>query len=159
MVGWPFNNFGGAVLGAKNPRHFVWLMTLLVLLLSACASNRGPQAGQRYAILYTGGSRRAEAIFPVQIYHLDGKEISSDNQSRHIEPGIHTIKARGIVDRNLVAGLRTDPSRANNARLVFNFQSGRRYFIGVIADSDRRAEWRLVVWKTEDIDAGTLDFD
>ena len=143
----------------RNPQRTLWLIPFIVLLLGACATERGPKAGQRYAIVHTAGSRKAEAIFPVVIYKLDGREISTERPSRKLKPGIHRINARAIVDRNLVAGLKTDLSRENNAPLVFNFQSGRRYFVGIKANSDRRADWRLVVWKIEDIEAGTLDLD
>ena len=138
----------------------VLMVSLLTALLFACASHeRGPQADDRYVIVYTGGSRKAEGIFPVQIYNIDGREITAERNAHRLTPGIHAIKARALVDRSLVPGVSRDLSRGSNEPLVVNLQSGYRYFIGVKAESSRRSEWQLVVWKKEPVEAGTLDFD
>jgi len=50
-------------------------------------------------------------------------------------------------------------SRGGTPSLTYNFQSGVRYFIGVKADSPRRADWELVVWKEEEMREGALDFE
>ncbi len=142
--------------------------------LMGCATDptTSPRAGERYAIIETGASRKADHIFPVLISRLNDTRISitADDLSRgrgghfprarhvfKVTPGTHTIHAMGLVDRNMVPGLSVDLSRDNNEPLTHNFQSGTRYFIGLKADSARRADWELVIWKTEKIEAGTLD--
>lgn len=139
----------------------LFLILALFLLATACA--RGPttdlKAGERYSILYTAGSRKAEGIFPVVIYNIDGKEITSERNSHQLPPGRHTIKARGVVDRSWVPGLSKDLSRDGATSLTYQFESGTRYFIGLKAASSRRAEWELVVWKEELVSEGALGFD
>ncbi len=145
---------------------------LLAATLISCAQHGGPQAGQRYAVLQTGDSRLAEAIFPVEIYNIDGKEqtvgfvdnndlkrMRVDRPIRRITPGTHTIKARAIVDRSFVRGISRDLSRSRASSLTHHFVSGKRYFIGLKADGPRRADWKLVVWKEEDIKQGLIDSD
>lgn len=148
------------------------LLICLTGLLIGCAQHGGPQAGQRYAVLQTGDSRLAEAIFPVEIYNIDGQELTTarvrnddllrrrvDRPIRHITPGTHTIKARAVVDRRYVRGISRDLSRSESASLTHHFVSGKRYFIGLKADGPRRADWTLVVWKEEDIQQGLLETD
>ncbi len=142
------------------------------LLLTACTSQGGPKAGQRYAILQTGDSRLAQQIFPVEIYNIDGEEQNTgfvDNNNlnrirvqrpiRHIEPGLHTIKARAVVDRRYVPGLTRDLSSGKIKPLTHRFMSGKRYFIGLKADSARSADWELVIWKEEAVEQGLVDLD
>lgn len=147
-------------------------LTVIVslLLIVACSSHGGPKAGQRYAVLQTGDSRLAQHIFPVEIYNIDGEEqntgrvnnnnlnrIRVDRPIRHIEPGVHTIKARAFVDRRYVPGLTRDISNGKIEPLTHRFVSGKRYFIGLKADTSRSADWQLVIWKEEEIEQGLID--
>ena len=147
----------------------------LIVLLVACASNnpRSPRADERYAVLQTSASRKAEGIFPVLITELDGRPLSitqhdlrgfdrgyfSGRSFYRVTPGRHVIRAMGAVDRSLVPGLDRDLSRDEPMVLDANFVSGKRYFIGLKAQGSRAADWELVIWKTEDIEEGTLDLD
>ncbi|MEM9304393.1 MAG: hypothetical protein AAGE01_19940 [Pseudomonadota bacterium] len=152
----------------------ILLLPALAALLAACASDpvQEPVAGQRYAIIETGASRKAEGIFPVLLTRIDDKRITvtADDLRRgrqghfpnarsvfRVAPGQHSLEAMGMVDRRYVPGLSQDLSRDNSEPLVANFQSGTRYFVGIKADSARRAEWRLVIWKTEAVDEGAID--
>jgi hypothetical protein len=149
-------------------------LVVMSLLLASCASDpvQEPVAGQRYAIIETGASRKAEGIFPVLLTAIDDDRISitPDDLRRgrqghfpnarsvfRISPGTHRLQAMGLVDRRYVPGLSTDLSRDNDEPLVANFQSGTRYFVGLKADSSRRAEWKLVIWKTEAVEEGAID--
>ena len=153
-----------AVYPVPHPEAINLLRTcllLMTLLVTACASSprQHPQASERYALVQTGTTRLAHGIFPVQIYNIDGKEIHTDRQLHQIAPGVHTIAARAQVNRNLIRGVSRDPAGRGSEPLTFNFQSGRRYFLGLKATSPRSADWRLVVWKVEDVNAGALLID
>lgn len=134
---------------------------MLAVVLAACGSapDTRPMAGERYALIQTGDTRLAHGIFPVAIYNIDGREIHSDRVLHRIEPGQHTIAARAAVDRRLVRGVSRDPVARGSPPLTFNFQSGRRYFLGLKAEGSRSRDWRLVIWKVEDVEAGTVALD
>ncbi len=142
-------------------RFSLVLLLPSLALLSACATgpDTGPMAGERYALILTDVSRRAERIFPVEIYRIDDQEIRDPRGQRPIEPGVHTIRARGIVNRDLVPGLTRDLSRGGPQEITVNFQSGYRYFLGLKADSPRREDWELVVWKIEEVEAGMVKLE
>lgn len=133
-------------------------IAILALLLGACgtAPDTRPMAGERYALIQTGTTRLAHGIFPVAIYNIDGKEIHSDRLLHKVKPGVHTIAARAAVDRRLLSGVSKDPTARGSEPLTYNFQSGRRYFLGLKAEGSRSRDWRLVVWKIEDVEAGTV---
>ncbi len=137
------------------------LIFLASLFLMGCATgpDTGPMAGQRYSLVQTQASRRAEQIFPVQIYRIDDKEIRDDRAQHKLEPGVHTLRARAVIERDLVPGLSRDLSRGGAQEITHNFQSGYRYFIGLKADGPRRQDWHLVIWKTEEVRAGTVSLD
>lgn len=137
------------------------LLLLNLALLTACATgpDTSPMAGERYALVQTQASRRAHQIFPVQIYRIDDKEIRDDRAQHKLSPGVHTLRASAVMDRGLVPGLKRDLSRGGPQEITFHFQSGYRYFIGLKADSPRRADWELVIWKTEEVEAGTVSLD
>ena len=135
-------------------------LLFIVVVLAGCAGGprHAPLAGQRYALIQTKVGRSAQRIFPVEIYSIDGREVSRGPGLRKVAPGVHTIKARARVNRDLIPGT----GRGNSAggdTLTHNFQSGRRYFVGLKADKPRSADWELVIWKIEDVEAGTLDLE
>ena len=137
------------------------LLLALALLLTACTGGQGTQlkAGQRYATVYTAAHRKSEGIFPVVIYSIDGQKKTGERNLYQLPPGQHTIEARGIVDMDWVSAMSRDLTRENSPPLVFNFQSGTRYYIGLKASSSRRTEWELVIWKQQEVDEGVLGFD
>lgn len=133
----------------------------LTLMLGSCASapDTSPMAGERYSLVQTQASRRAHRIFPIQIYRIDDKEVRDDRAQHKLTPGEHTLRARAIINRDLVPGISRDLSRDGAQEITHNFQSGYRYFIGLKADSSRREDWHLVIWKTEEVKAGTVSLD
>ena len=138
-----------------------FLSFALALLLGACAGGASTElkAGQRYATVYTAAHRKSEGLFPVVIYSIDGQKKTGDRNLYQLPPGRHTIEAWGIVDLDWVSTMSRDLSRENTAPLVFNFQSGTRYYIGLKASASRREDWQLVIWKQEEVDEGVLGFD
>ncbi|MDX1569981.1 MAG: hypothetical protein R3200_05800 [Xanthomonadales bacterium] len=154
-------------------RALMLLLALLTSWLVGCASEpiESPRAGERYAIIETSASRKADGIFPVLITAIDDRRYNTapDDLRRAeagfpygrthftVAPGTHRIKALAVVDRRYVPGVSRDVSYGGDDVLEENFQSGVRYFVGLKADSPRRADWQLVIWKKEEIEAGTLD--
>jgi len=138
------------------------MIFLCLLMLGACASGpeTSPRVGQRYAIIQTSPGRATEGIFPVEIYNIDGKEINSRRTFHRIEPGKHSLNARAFVDQRALRGLSKDLTRGrSHPPLVYNFQSGVRYFIGLKADDTRSKNWQLVVWDQEELKSGQLKLD
>ncbi|MDJ0655155.1 MAG: hypothetical protein QNJ40_13420 [Xanthomonadales bacterium] len=131
------------------------------LAATACGSSleRGPMAGQRFATLVTEGASRARGIYPVQIYKLDGREINTQQTIHRIEPGVHTIQARALADWGLSQTTRRTARREPPPVLEFNFQSGRRYFLGMKAPEPGETRWQLVIYRTEDVEEGTIRID
>ncbi len=140
-------------------RSILILVTTIFLFGCASEPRTGPRAADRYAVIYTDGQRLAQQIFPVEVYRIDGEETLHRSGYLRLPSGTHTLRARAIVDRSLVPGLTKDLSRSGPQEITQHFQSGVRYFLGLKADSQRRANWKLVVWKEEPIEEGTLPLD
>ena len=91
-------------------------------------------------------------LYAVEIYRVDGQEIPLRGGSVWLKPGRHEINAisDGPVNRGFVPGLRADRSFPSSKPLVLDVEAGKVYYVALKADSSRRENWELVVWKTED---------
>jgi len=100
----------------------------------------------------TGTGQPADCLAPVAISRIDGVRRVVPASGFLIEPGIHAINGRVTLDTTK-CGLEDGDLRGGSATdLVVDFETGKTYHIAYDHRSQHMAEWRLVVWKVEQLD-------
>lgn len=132
------------------------LITLGAAILTACGgvdnSRFIAQPSEPHGQVITSVDLPGQYLYAVKINKVDGQEIPARRSSVWLKPGRHEI---GTVDasplsRSFIPGLAGDRSVPSSDPLVLNVEAGKIYYVGLKADSGRRGDWKLVVWKTED---------
>ncbi len=132
------------------------LIALTAVVLTACGgvdnSRFIAQPHEPHGQVITSVDLPAQYLYAVKINKVDGQEIPARRSSVWLKPGRHEI---GTVDastlsRSFVPGLAGDRSFPPTEPLVLDVEAGKIYYVGLKADSGRREDWKLVVWKTED---------
>ncbi|GAB4123406.1 MAG: hypothetical protein Tsb0027_21310 [Wenzhouxiangellaceae bacterium] len=105
-----------------------------------------------HGLVVTSVDLEAQNIYSVYAVAVNGQELARRENALWLKPGEHTIKAvnKTTLNRNFVPGLRGDRSRESMQPLTLDVEAGKTYYVGLKADSGRRADWQLVVWKIED---------
>lgn len=100
----------------------------------------------------TSHSQAAKCISPVRVNRIDGKEATVQRMGFNIEPGRHTISGSAIIDTSMCStvGRINNPPRA--APLEADFELGKVYYLGYDHSSRDRNDWKIVIWKIEDVD-------
>lgn len=135
-------------------KRSVIFMVLLVALMTAGTVLAKRSVGmvkpsEPHGVVIGSVDRPAQGLFAVRFVAVDGEEIADRNQGLWLSPGEHKVLAYGNVDRSYVRGVKRDFTWGNYEPLTINVEEGRRYYVAAKADSSRRNEWELVVWKVE----------
>lgn len=138
----------------KHTRPISSALTLLLVLLSTAtlAQDFIASPSEPHGLVVTSVDLEAQNIYSVYAVAVNGQELARRENALWLKPGEHTIKAvnKSTLNRNFVPGLRGDRSRESIQPLTLNVEAGKTYYVGLKADSGRRADWQLVVWKIED---------
>ena len=138
----------------KLNRLFSSAVTLLLVLLSTAtlAQDFIASPSEPHGLVVTSVDLEAQNIYSVYAVAVNGQELARRENALWLKPGEHTIKAvnKTTLNRNFVPGLRGDRSRESMQPLTLDVEAGKTYYVGLKADSGRRADWQLVVWKIED---------
>lgn len=138
----------------KHTRPISSALTLLLVLLSTAtpAQDFIANPSEPHGLVVTSVDLEAQNIYSVYAVAVNGQELARRENALWLKPGEHTIKAvnKSTLNRNFVPGLRGDRSRESMQPLTLNVEAGKTYYVGLKADSGRRADWQLVVWKIED---------
>ena len=101
------------------------------------------------ARVVTGTGRPLDCLAPVAITKIDGEPVSVSAKSFDIEPGLHRINGRAMLDTTHCPiddpYFRMYPAED----LEVNFELGFTYYIGYVHQSADPGEWQLVVWDIE----------
>ena len=100
--------------------------------------------------IVTQNGRPADCLSPIAINKIDGEQKVVPAQGFSIEPGVHTLNGRAIIDTTFCAVGRGGNIPGNAPDLEVDFEVGKTYYIGYDHKSVNRDDWRLVVWKVED---------
>ncbi len=99
-----------------------------------------------------------ECLAPVAISRIDGESRAVPAQGFLIEAGLHRINGRAVLDMAKCRPLETDQRIPPAADLAMDFKAGHVYYIAYDRSHTDSTEWRLVVWKVEQISAdGSAD--
>ncbi len=106
-------------------------------------------ASSDMAQVVTNGGRPVDCLSPVAVNKIDGQMKIVPSQGFKIEPGIHTLNARAILDTTFCKVGRGGNRGWYAPDLEVNFEAGKTYYIGYDHKSKNRDEWKLVVWKVK----------
>ena len=67
-----------------------------------------------------------------------------------IDPGVHTINGRAVLDTTHCPLLSHIHKPGAAPDLEVYFEAGKTYYIGYDHSPDDSADWKLVVWKVEE---------
>ena len=94
----------------------------------------------------------SECLAAIQIKTIDGHLKTLPSLGFDIEPGWHTMHGAAMIN------LKHCPVNEERSRveehvpeLEWLFEGGKKYYIGLDHSSPSRKNWRIVVWKVEDI--------
>ncbi len=106
-------------------------------------------ANSEMAQVVTQGGRPVDCLSPIAVNKIDGKMRIVPAQGFEIEPGVHTLNARAILDTTFCKVGRGGNRGGYAPDLEVNFEAGKTYYIGYDHKSKNRDDWKLVVWKVK----------
>jgi len=94
-------------------------------------------------------ARPEDCLAAIMVKRVDGEKRVIPGKEFLMEPGIHTINGKAILDTTHcpISDRRLQVSSAPD--LEVNFEIGNTYYIGYFHKSENPEEWQLVVWNIE----------
>jgi len=126
--------------------------TLVVPLSSAPTANK-------MARVLTSRGRPADCLAPVSVNRIDGEARVVSAKGFLIEPGIHTINGKAILDITHCPLIDSNLAIGRSADLEVDFKRGGTYYVGYYHAPANTDEWKLVVWHIEGIPDEVTPFD
>lgn len=111
----------------------------------------GEMTGSEMARLVTESPLPSDCLAPVVINRIDGAGLVAPGKGFLLEPGIHAINGLAILDTTKCQHLEGELEITNTADLEVNFEAGKTYYIAYDRTSPNPGDWKLVVWKVEQI--------
>jgi len=107
-------------------------------------------AAKKMARVLTSYGRPAECLAPVSVNRIDGETRVVSAKGFLIEPGIHTINGKAILDLTNCPLIDSNPIIGRAADLEVDFERGGTYHVGYYHAPANTKEWKLVVWHSEE---------
>jgi len=117
--------------------------TFVLPLSSALTANK-------MARVITSLGRPEECLAPVSVNRIDGENRVVSAKGFLIEPGIHTINGKAILDITNCPLIDNNPNIVSAADLEVDFAPGGTYHVGYYHAPANTDEWKLVVWHIEE---------
>ena len=115
----------------------------LVLPLSSATAATG------MARVITSGGRPEECLAPVSVTRIDGQHRVVSARGFLIEPGVHTINGRAMLDITNCPLIDSNPIIDSAADLEVEFEPVVTYHIAYFHAPANTKDWKLVVWHVE----------
>lgn len=123
-------------------------LILIVTTLAAFPAAADFAAGEMAQII-THGGRPVDCLSPIMVNKIDGRQRIVPAQGFKIEPGLHSINGRAILDTTFCKVGRGGNRGGYAPDLAMIFEAGKTYHVGYDHRSKNRDNWKLVVWKIE----------
>ena len=101
------------------------------------------------ARVITSKGRPADCLAPIAVNKIDGEKRLVSAQGFLIEPGVHTINGRAMLDLTDCPLSDSKLRISSAADLEVEFEPGSTYYIGYFHEPADTQEWKLVVWHIE----------
>jgi len=102
------------------------------------------------ARVLTSQGRPAECLAPVSVNRIDGETRVVSAKGFLIEPGIHTINGKAILDITNCPLIDSNLKMSSAVDLEVDFKPGGTYHVGYYHAPANTEEWKLVVWHIEE---------
>jgi len=99
----------------------------------------------------TTGRLPDECLAPVEITRIDGMRQAVSAQGFIIEPGLHRLNGRAVLDTTRCWPLDKDQHIPPAADLEVDFEAGKVYYLAYDRNHPDVNRWQLVVWKVEQL--------
>ncbi len=116
--------------------------TLVLPLSSALTVNN-------MARVITSKGRPADCLAPLAVNKIDGEKRVVPAQGFLIEPGVHTVNGKAMLDLTNCPLTDSNLHISSAADLEVEFEPGGTYYIGYFHEAANTEEWKLVVWHIE----------
>jgi hypothetical protein len=123
--------------------------TILMIAMLAALPASALLASSDMAQIVTQGGRPVDCLSPIAVNKIDGQQKILPTQGFKIEPGVHTLNGRAILDTTYCTVGRGGNRGGYAPDLEVDFEAGKTYHIGYDHRSTNRDDWKLVVWKVE----------
>lgn len=101
------------------------------------------------ARVLTSRGRPAECLAPITVDKIDGEDSVVSAKGFFIEPGVHTINGKAILDITNCPLFDSNPVIGTVGDLEVDFEPGATYYIGYFHAPANTQEWKLLVWHIE----------
>lgn len=105
------------------------------------------------AKVVTGNSFGEDCLAPVTVTRIDGVKQAMPEKGFLIEPGIHSVNGRAVLDLAKCRPLDDGQEIVRAADLQVNFEPGNIYYIAYDHSPRDTTDWKLVVWKVEQVES------
>ncbi|MDT8408020.1 MAG: hypothetical protein RQ741_00335 [Wenzhouxiangellaceae bacterium] len=127
-------------------------LSLAMPLASAFAQFASPS--EPHGLVTTLFDRPGQELYGVRITEVDGKLVGGAREKAvWLEPGEHTIQARGaVVDRGFRGGTTRTHEQLREPGLdsvTINVEEGKTYFLALDGSAPDPKDWKIVVYKEE----------
>ena len=102
------------------------------------------------AQIITGNERITQCISSMHIRQVDGRERQLPANTFELRPGMHTLQGRAKINLTYCQAPR-ETDRSTVPPLNAMFEAGKTYYVGLDHSSPDRKNWRIVVWKVDDM--------
>jgi len=127
----------------------------VVLLLTGAARAEesvelmGLAEDTRTVKVVTAGRLPDECLAPVEITRIDGERRAVPARGFTIEPGLHRLNGKAILDTTRCWPLDKNQHVPPAADLEVDFEAGKVYYLAYDRNHPDVNRWQLVVWKVE----------
>lgn len=97
----------------------------------------------------TTGRKGDECLAPIEITRIDGMRQAVSAQGFMIEPGLHRLNGRVLLDTTRCWPLDENQHIPPAADLEVDFEVGKVYYLAYDRSHPDANRWQLVVWKVE----------
>ncbi len=99
--------------------------------------------------LITSVGKIGSCIFPVDVYKIDGENVTPGRPVITLSAGEHTVEARAVVDLGICVHIRRSASHETLEPVTILVETGKDYYLGLNVDAPRRRDWKLEVWRVK----------
>ena len=138
-----------------------WMLAA-ALVVSGCVTSDGEERqrvssksleSKTTATVYTADRRPADCISPISVYKIDDRNLVTGLQEFELPPGRHSLSGRAIITDSFCSksGVASSGGRKDELKpLVYDFEAGKVYFVGVNHKASRASGWYIEVWEVQD---------
>ncbi len=130
------------------------IIALLIFATTLSFANPFAKPSEAHGILRLNQPHPSEDVFPVKIYEIDGKQITSRDNGVWLKPGKHNIRVSAMVNTSQLNKFTTRVQKSYNKDkkiLDINVEEGKIYYVGYDASDRNPNNWKPVVWKVKSL--------